>query len=463
MTKQPLVLLVLFTLACSGGGSGGTGGGSATGGGHTGGGSGTGGSGTGGSAGGGSAGGGSAGGGSSGGGSSGGMITVAGHVLNSFGEPLSNATVVVIGATSTTTDTNGAFSIPSVTTPYTISTVASIGTTTLITVVTKLTRADPTLFALGAGTPPNTGQVTGNLMGAVMLPTPTGRQTNVLFESPETSSSSFVTSNPYDVSLGWFGPTTTTGNVHALQLTVDANGLPMTYNGYGNITNVVLANGNMATMKDINLTAVSAALVSGSVTVPTGMTLAEKDIALVLGKGSLSLAAETTMSASFAYNTPVIANATLDVSASATGSSRVTQYTKHGVAANATGVSLPLATPPALSLPVGAATGIDLATQSFTWAPMNPAGLYVLRLTMTGRAFTCFTADPNFTLPSTTELGLGTLPTATAMTWRVSGYGGGVTTTDALTGASGPIIETIAPATGDIWIGQSEARMFTTN
>src|SRR5581483_12457360 len=121
--------------------------------------------------------------------------------------------------------------------------------------------------------------------------------------------------------------------------------------------------------------------------------------------------------------------------------------------ANATGVSITLATPPALSLPTGGASGIDLGTQAFSWSPMNPAGLYVVSMnTGMSRQFTCITASTSFTLPSTQELGLGTIPSNTSMSWRVAGYGGGVTTTDALTGATGPIGQALLPPGADSWL-----------
>jgi hypothetical protein len=470
MLRRTAVLLSVCAMACGGGGGGGTGGGSGgssgTGGGSsgtggntgTGGGSGTGGStGTGGGT---ATGGGSGTGGGTGGGTSG-TINVAGKVITSNGVAVNAATVVIIGKGSTTSDAMGNFSFTNVTTPYDIATTAGNGN--FITLVRGVTRADPTItsFATGIGTA-KSGNVTGNFGGTA---TPSSfRENHYLFESPETTGNRQFpgTDGGYSVPVSWFGPTTTTGTVHGLQLTRSlTTQLPTSYSAYGSNSNVVLADGNTANMKDISGTGVTAQLLSGSVTVPGAasyLTVSSKQFALRLGKGSITLGTDGTNATTFSFQAPQVANSSISVTATATGMNRTSLFTRYGLAANATNVGITFATPPALSIPASGAMGINLATQSFSWAPMDPTGLYQVVMTGSGKAFVIFTTGTSFVLPSTTELGLGTFATGTSFNWRVTGIGGGPVTPNDIVGPMGASLE--APATGDTWFGQSESRTF---
>jgi hypothetical protein len=479
MTNWAVLLLSSFVLACSGGG-GGTGGGSATGGG-----SGTSGGGTA-AAGGGSAsmGGGSAsmgggtgtgggtaatgggtaatGGGTGTGGGSG-AITVNGHVISTSGVPVAGATVVISGKGNTTSDSNGAFTFTNVTTPYTLATAAISGS--FITVVESVTRPDPTItsFATGIGMG-KSGTVQGSFGGTATLNL--ARENNFMFESPESTSN--VTYNAgdagYGINVGWYGPTTTTGTIHGLQLTRNlSTNLPTNYQAYGNVPNVVLADQNTAMNKNISGTGVTAQLFSGMVNIPSAasyLMVSSKGFSLRLGNGSIPLGNDTTTTTTFSFQAPQVANSTITFTAQAAGMSRTSTFTRYGLMSNASNVSVDFAVPPALSIPANAATGIDLTSQAFSWAPMNPTGLYRVTMIVGSRAFVIFTTDTNLTLPSTVELGLGTFPAMTGGAWTVAGSGGGPMTTNDVLGPTGSLIA--PPASGDIWVGTSETRTFHT-
>jgi len=67
------------------------------------------------------------------------------------------------------------------------------------------------------------------------------------------------------------------------------------------------------------------------------------------------------------------------------------------------------------------------------------------------------TTASHFTLPSTAELGLGTVATGTAFQWDVFGFGGdGFTTVDDVVGPNASV-EPIHS-----WSGESQERSFTT-
>src|SRR5215469_8617705 len=76
----------------------------------------------------------------------GGSATVNGKVLDGFGAPLANRKVM-IGASSTTTNASGQFTLSGVATPYDL--VIIDDQAKAATVYAQLTRTDPTLLDLG--------------------------------------------------------------------------------------------------------------------------------------------------------------------------------------------------------------------------------------------------------------------------------------------------------------------------
>ncbi len=440
MMRSVVVVAAIAAAACSGGG-----GGSGTGGGTGGSGGGTGGS----------------------GGGTGGPVTIAGKVVDIYGNVAAGATVVVIGKSPTTTDAMGAFSIANVTPPYDVATVTTAGGISFVTVFSRLTRTNPTLLSISQPMVPNTSSVSGNLSGpGVTLPAPALRRAAVWFESPDVGSSTTTTTNPYTVQLGWSGPATTTGTVHAMYYQETAAGAPSDYVAYGKLENVLIANGTTATMKDVAMTAMAEQQLTGTVTAPAGFTIGSKAMALLLGKATVGLGADLSAAAAFGFSTPSVAGATFEVSATVTGMGttmgRRSTLRKRGLMGNATNVSLSPPTPPGLSLPVQSATGINLGTQSFSWSPMEPAGVYVLGIALGSTiSFNILTTATSATLPPTTEVGVGTVAANTTCQWNVSGYRTAAMTLDAVVADPNPY-NAILGVSGDTAAGDSERRSFTT-
>jgi hypothetical protein len=324
--------------------------------------------------------------------------------------------------------------------------------------------------AISQGTA-NTATITGDMSGSATNPI-FNRENNFLFVSPETTSNAVI-SNQFDAGyvmgpVSWLGPATTTGTVHGLQIVRGAGTppLPSSYAGYGSTSGVVLANGNVATGKNIVTTAVNSQNFSGSVTVPavSNLMLGSKSFALQLGAGSIPLGTDMGTSTTFSYTTPVVPSSSITFSASAAGMNRASQATSYGNAANASTVSVSLPSPPQLSLPAAGATGIALATQGFSWAPMSPTGIYVTVMTTQAptRSFLIYTASTNFVLPSTVELGLGQITTGTTFGWRVFGLGTSASATPTVDDVLAPkMMLTAPPTTGTTWEGLSESRTFT--
>jgi hypothetical protein len=390
-------------------------------------------------------------------------FTVSGKVVSLTGQPVPSATVVVVGKPSTTTDVNGNFSIPGVSAPYDVAAVASFGPNSVVTLFKGVTRSDPRVIAYAFGAGIKSATINGSLSGSLVLPTPASRRTQMAFVAPEGGDTNSVFNNPYTLNPSWFGPNSITGTVHALQWSVDAAGLPTIYRGYGKLENVPVSDGSTANNKDVALNAVAGSILSGNVTVPAGMTLSNKRMTADFGpNASSTLVNDGTPGTAFSYNAPNIAGVGLTASARADGAAGTNaQVFKRNLAANANNVNLEIPSPPSLSLPVSAASGIDLSNQAFSWAPFN-GGLHIAQLTTAGKAFVVFTAASNVTLPSTASLGLGSLPTGTAFSWRVMGTTA-VNSIDAITNpSSGSVMTALEPAS-DYATGNSQTHTFTTN
>jgi hypothetical protein len=225
---------------------------------------------------------------------------------------------------------------------------------------------------------------------------------------------------------------------------------------------VPVSDGSTANNKDVALNAVAGSILSGNVTVPAGMTLANKQIRADFGaNANIGLVYDSAPGAAFSYNAPNIAGVGLTASASANNPAGMSaEVFKRNLVANAN-VNLELPTPPSLSLPVSGATGIDLTNQAFSWAPFS-GGLHIAQISTASKLFVVFTIASSVTLPSTASLGLGTLPAATPFNWRVLGTSA-ITSTDAITNpSSGPVMNALAPAS-DYATGNSQTNLFTTN
>jgi hypothetical protein len=388
-------------------------------------------------------------------------ITVNGTVTDEFGTPAPGETVLITSGSfsqSVTSDANGAFSVPNVPAPYAATILDSGGR--LAVQYQGLTRADPSLFALIAGTPPRTANVSGQLTGGT-LPLPSDYRATVEFVSPQTGLANspllVLTAGSFSGSVHWSGPATTTGTLYALEIHNDA-GLPMDYPGYGTSSNVLLQDIGVLSDQNFALGTVTTSTLSGSATAPAGFTLAGKELFFQPAPGALfTIVDETSADASFSYTTPDVSDATFTLLVLSRGMSTSEEsiLKKGGLAANATGLNLTLQAPPTLSLPLNSATGVTVTTP-FSWA--NFTGVYLLIFSGGGPTYIVFTSATTATIPDLSSHGLS-LPASTSYEWEVYGFGP-ATSTDSLA-VPGGLLNLLFLQDG--YTGLSETRAFTTS
>jgi hypothetical protein len=386
------------------------------------------------------------------------VITVTGRVIDGSSQPIPNTPVIITGLPATTTDANGSFTVTGVTTPYDVTAILSASK---ISITYKgLTRSDPVIYFTGASLlAPNSATVSGTVSGGAGYPLLINHANRAMFVSPEVfrSTTPNFTTGAYSMSAGWTGAATITGTLHALQWETDASGLPSTYTGYVAKPNVALTAGGTFANQNLALTAVTGSNVSGTVTLPAGLTLSNKRISLAFNSlGAAQLGSDATAGTAFNFVVPNIAGAIVVLSANAAsgalGTSTVTLRSTPG----ASNVGLVLQPPPQHSLPVSAATGITTASP-FSWTPVT-GGVYVLVLNGPAGEPSYFivTTATSGQIPDLSAQGLG-LGASKNYTWQIHSLGP-FTTMDAATGPIGVV--SVFALEG--WQSTSGSRAFTT-
>ena len=354
-------------------------------------------------------------------GGTGGMITVTGKVIGINNQPVPSVPVLIKGLPSVNTDANGSFTIPNVTTPYSIAVVD--GTNNRALVYRGLTRPDPTLFWPGVtpGTS-HTASVSGSLLPWTAIAPGTKTTAGAAFVSTETSASTTpnLTSGAFTIAANWYGAaSTTTGSVYALVWDYDANNLPTTFSKFGKRSNVSLLDGTTNANQNDTLGTAQTAQLSGTVNVASGYTLMTRTLSAVFdSKGGIPVLSDNTAIPNFTYNTPNVSGATVSlvVSASKTGSGNVETFTS-GLAVNKTGVTVNVPAAPELSLPVNNATGITTGSP-FSWTPLS-GGVHLLEFNpaVAGQPrLSVITMATSDSIPDLSSAGL-TLPKGATYTW----------------------------------------------
>jgi hypothetical protein len=355
----------------------------------------------------------------------GGNTTITGRVIDLEGRPLAGRTVVQAGR-STTTDSSGNFSFTTVALPYDIAilqTATSLSSPNKVaTVYQQLTRTDPALtdFAV-RNTNNQSATVGGTLTGA--FPEPSGAATAVAFGSAETSARDYFTSNPWSLGVDWFGPASTTGAVHALQWTNDANGTLSSVLTHGVKTGVTLTSGGSVTNADVTLTPVTTQPVTGTISVPSGHTIKERAVTLTFTDGTaITLSDDAVSSAGFAVPIPSGIGASARLFAGADDGTAVVAAQLVDIAPGSSNVTLTLPSPAAPTTPASGATGVDTTT-SFVWRPV-PGGVTVVSLTPQGSDPFYFIVNGGTTarIPDLSAQGIG-LPSNRPYTWSVIALG----------------------------------------
>jgi hypothetical protein len=365
------------------------------------------------------------GGGPDGGGNGGGNTTITGQVIDINGRPLPGRTVVQSGR-STTTDASGNFTFTTVALPYDIAILQTATTQSspnkVATVYQQLTRTDPALTDFAATNTTNrSATLGGSLTGA--FPAPTGAATAVAFGSTEASAGNYFTSNPWGFTVSWFGPTSTTGAVHALQWTIDANGTLNAVLTHGVKTGVTLTSGGSVSNADVTLTAVTTQPVTGTISVPSGHTISERAVNLQFTDGTeFPLSDDGVNSANFAVPIPSGIGASARLFAAADDGTAQVSAQLFGIAPGTSNVTLTLPSPAVPTTPASGATGVDTTT-NLVWTPV-PGGVTVVVLTPQGSDPFYFIVNGGTTtrIPDLSAQGVG-LPSNRPYTWSVVALG----------------------------------------
>jgi len=398
-----------------------------------------------------------------------GVITVAGRVVGQNGRGMAGVPVVITGKPSATSDENGSFMIPDVNPPYDISVVDAASRAVLV--YKGLERPDPTLLFIGVN--PGTahaGSINGNVSGGAFTPDQGSYDvTRVVFSSLEATGVTITgaggTFGP--LNLRWFGPAVTTGTLYALQFTVDGDGFPVAsgYRGFGLRSGIAVEDGTALNSQYDTLQSVSTSQFTGTVSVPSGYTLfAKVAYVRVAPTALIQLIADTSPGTTVSYYTPGIPGATLLIGAEIVRAGGGTGILwKDGIAVPSTGIPIEPGTPPELNFPVNGAAGID-TTVVFSWTPMA-GGVHLVRFQGSGGnpAYYILTAGTSVTIPSMSPFGLG-LPAGALYRWTVLAFGP-FFSADAAAGPAGFAAGLTGPpvaSNGDVFVGQSATRLFTT-
>ncbi len=350
-------------------------------------------------------------------------ITVTGTVRGGR----AGVTVGIIGKGSLTSGAGGVFTFTDVTPPYDLYTLADFtcanNTTPTAYYFDDLTRPDPTVTAAsqcpsfglcGFPSPCPSSDVSGTKTG-------TGNNTDPVVWAWSEGSFNNGVLNPngtFSGSASWVSGTTSSGYLHAIQLTRKANGAPNTFLGYAR-RQLMLTSGQAATGVSANFTTVNtSATVNGTLNAAPDYPAPSVSLIQQFGNSEKSLwdATTTTIDAAFpiistAGGTCLFASSTLD---------GATSYFAQPLTGTTTiDFTMPAAAVPLM--PEGNATGVTTAT-TFAWtAPTGVISEAFFSTSGTTRvAYRVFTTNDQISIPVIPEL---PLPSGQTFQWKVYGYG----------------------------------------
>jgi hypothetical protein len=352
----------------------------------------------------------------------GGNTTVNGQVLDNFGLGRSGATVIV-GGKSTTTDANGRFTVSGIATPYDAVIIAP-APDKAATIYTQLTRTDPKLLDFDANNgPAHSATVSGNVTGGDAFPTPVGEVSAVSWGSPESSTGTYVTVNPYSFSVDWSGPSSTTGTLRGLQWTIDSNGTVTGYHFHGTRTGVSLTANNNVSNLDVGLGVLQTGNVSVTIVPPGTHQITERDVTLNFSDGTyFPVSADGLSGTAFTVPVPsgIGATATVRVTAAENDAGTVSIAQVGLQPGGSSSLSLP--TPAVATAPADGATGVDTNTD-FVWTPVA-GGIHVIFLTGAANdpGFAIVSGGSRTRIPNLSAQGLG-LPSGRPYDFTLFGIG----------------------------------------
>jgi hypothetical protein len=361
------------------------------------------------------------------------VVTVSGKALGLNLQPLQHFPVVIAGHPATVSDDSGSFTVAGVQTPYTVTVIDPASASALVYI--GLTRSDPALIWLSKtpGVQCN-GAMAGDISGGGFSPAQGANdETQIMYVTPGTWATSSLTgavSGSFGMGATWFGPTTTTGDLFALQFTTDpSTGLPVAggFKAFGTATGVSVTDGQTRNGQALALQALQPSQTgtfSATIDVPAGFNLTTKSLFLrPNANGLIPILKDATSVRTLSYFAPTLANTSLTVSVQASnGSGSDAVLIRGGLSAGAASQTIAVIAPPELSLPVPGASFVDTTTD-FSWKPMEGSVHYVLFIPTVGGnpQFEVVTTGASCRLPNLKAYGL-TLPKGAGYSWGIEAF-----------------------------------------
>ncbi len=312
----------------------------------------------------------------------GGPITVAGTVTDERGAGVPGAKVI-IGGQSTTSGTDGSFTIPSVAPPYDATVVAEGGKT--VSVFRGVEDAAPVLWFVASHGSLRSATVSGRVTAASQ-PQPGVR----VFSPSRWSTSS--SSGDYSMLTVWTGDVSTTLPFRALLTGLDPVSAKPTAYAFGS-RSVVVTDGGTVTGQDIDVALVPSGRVTGETT-PDGdldLTTSQFTVVARFADGTAFAAYEKAFSFSdmlvgpFDVVIPTLPGAGIHLGYGASGTSGGRARARANVVPGQAGVSLALPLIPVGTAPANGASGVGHGT-AFGWTSPNAGGTTYLNVDCAGGA-----------------------------------------------------------------------------
>ena len=349
-------------------------------------------------------------------------IQVTGRVVDLFRQPVAGLEVR-LGSSTSVTDAAGRFSFEGVSPPYDL-VVKRTSPAAEAHVFRGLTRPDPTLpLLLATPAPALTAAVSGSLSGGDGFPQKAGVISAVFFGSGQGFGGWYLFPGqgpgygPFNAS--WYGGSTETGTLYALQWKSDGQLLPQQFLGFASAPLAVQA-GVPSPGQNLVLQQADTGFLSGTIVPPAGFTIARKELWLNAGPFTgVFLGSDATSGAIFTYATPRI-GLPIGLQVVATRGGKSTAAYRANLLPNEV-IDVNLALPPLLESPPSGASGVTTAT-TFSWTAYPNSIHVAIFVSSSGTDFVLYQAATSATLPDLSSIGLP-LPQGTAYSWAVWGIG----------------------------------------